>query len=183
MAAVSAASIFPRFASASLPASLNTSPAGPMASWKLMASSTVLPTSTGASTRLKVLLYALVIVRLIRGSKGCCRFIKPEYTLVRRLGVAQTPPARCSLPVPIRWLNAGGDLPRPDHADQCADCPSMCFKRSPKCPLRPSDRVRTSSCHRQNGTISGRHCDEFLPVAVSTMIVPVMCGCKEQKYL
>ena len=55
MTSASATSISPRFASASSPASRNTSPAGPMASWKLMASSIVLPTRTGASTRLKVM--------------------------------------------------------------------------------------------------------------------------------
>jgi hypothetical protein len=43
---------------------------------------------------------------------------------------------RRDFPVPTRWLDAGSDLSRPDHGDQCAARPLMRSERLPKCPLQ-----------------------------------------------
>ena len=43
---------------------------------------------------------------------------------------------RRDFPVPMRWLYAGSDLSRPDHADQCAERPLMRSERLPRSPLQ-----------------------------------------------
>jgi hypothetical protein len=40
--------------------------------------------------------------------------------------------------VPMRWRPAGGDLSRPNHANQRADRPLIRSTRRPRCPLHPS---------------------------------------------
>ena len=61
---------------------------------------------------------------------------------------------RRHFPIPMRWLHAGGDLARPDHSNQRADCPLMRSKRTPKCSLQVPDLacVQTCSSHPANVT-------------------------------
>ncbi len=67
--------------------------------------------------------------------------------------MSQTSCRRCGLPVPMRWLRAGGDLSRPDHIHQSAERPLMRSERAPKCPTalsRPRVRadIEVASCWR-----------------------------------
>ena len=45
----------------------------------------------------------------------------------------------CSFPGPMRWLNAGGDLPRPNCIHRGADRALMRSERPPKCLLHSPD--------------------------------------------
>jgi hypothetical protein len=53
--------------------------------------------------------------------------------------MSQTSGKRCSFPVPMRWLHAGGDLSRPNRIHQCADRPLMRSEHPPKCLLRSAE--------------------------------------------
>ncbi len=53
--------------------------------------------------------------------------------------MSQTSCRRCSFPVPMRWLRAGGDLSRPNHIHQSAVRPLMRSERAPKCLLHSPD--------------------------------------------
>ena len=60
---------------------------------------------------------------------------------------------RRSFPASMRWLHAGGDLPRPNSIHQCTDRALMRFKRPPKCLLHSADlpyvqTTRVKSCQR-----------------------------------
>jgi hypothetical protein len=46
---------------------------------------------------------------------------------------------RRSFPASMRWLNAGGDLPRPNSIHQCTDRALTRFERPPKCLLHSAD--------------------------------------------
>ncbi len=50
--------------------------------------------------------------------------------------MSQTSSERRRFPVPLRWLHAGGDLSRHNHANQPADRPLIRPARPPRCPLR-----------------------------------------------
>jgi hypothetical protein len=52
-----------------------------------------------------------------------------------RLVMRPTSSKRCGFPIPMHWLHAGGDLGRPSHVDQCADCLLTRPKRPANCPL------------------------------------------------
>ena len=47
--------------------------------------------------------------------------------------MSQTSYERCGFPVPMRWLDAGGDLPRPNGIHQAANRALMPSEHSPKC--------------------------------------------------
>jgi hypothetical protein len=47
--------------------------------------------------------------------------------------MSQTSCERCGFPVPMRWLDAGGDLSRPNGIHQAADRALMPSEHSPKC--------------------------------------------------
>ena len=53
--------------------------------------------------------------------------------------MSQTSCKRCGFPVPMRWLDAGGDLSRPNSIPQCLDRASMRSERLPKCLLHSAD--------------------------------------------
>jgi hypothetical protein len=53
--------------------------------------------------------------------------------------MSQTSCDRCSFPVPMRWLRAGGDLAQPNRIPQCADRASMRSEHPPKCLMHFAD--------------------------------------------
>ena len=53
--------------------------------------------------------------------------------------MSQTARERRSFPVPMRWPHAGSDPSRPDHRDQCPECPLIRSKRTPRCLLQALD--------------------------------------------
>jgi hypothetical protein len=55
-----------------------------------------------------------------------------------RYVMSRTTRERHHLLVPMRWLHAGGDLSRPNHANQRADRRSIRSTRRPRFPLHPS---------------------------------------------
>jgi len=60
---------------------------------------------------------------------------------------------RRSFPASMRWLHAGGDLPRPNSTPQHTDRALTRFERPPKCLLHPADlpyvqTTRVKSCQR-----------------------------------
>jgi hypothetical protein len=63
--------------------------------------------------------------------------------------MSQTSCRRCGLPVPMRWLRAGGDLSRPDHIHQSAERPLMRSERAPKCPTALTSRA----CRHRGGLV------------------------------
>lgn len=66
--------------------------------------------------------------------------------------MSQTCCKRCGFPGPMRWLNAGGDLSRPNSIHQCADCALMRSERPPKCLLHSPDIASVHTCRcRQAG--------------------------------
>ena len=52
--------------------------------------------------------------------------------------MSQTACERRHVLAPMRWLHAGGDLSRHNHANQRADRPLIRSTRPPRCPLNPS---------------------------------------------
>ena len=50
--------------------------------------------------------------------------------------MSQTVCERRHVLAPMRWLHAGGDLSRHNHANQRADRPLIRSMRPPRCPLR-----------------------------------------------
>ena len=62
--------------------------------------------------------------------------------------MSQTSCRRCGLPVPMRWLRAGGDLSRPNPIPQSAVRPLMRSERAPKC-LRTLPTSR--ACRHRGG--------------------------------
>jgi hypothetical protein len=60
---------------------------------------------------------------------------------------------RRSFPASMRWLHAGGDLPRPNSIPQRTDRALTRFEHPPKCLLRSADlpyvqTTRVKSCQR-----------------------------------
>ena len=61
---------------------------------------------------------------------------------------------RRHFPIPMRWLHAGNDLSRSDHSNQCADCPLMRSKRTPKCPLQVPDLACMQTCRSHPANVA-----------------------------
>jgi hypothetical protein len=59
--------------------------------------------------------------------------------------MSQTACQRRRFPVSLRWLHAGGDLPRRNHANQRADRPSISSTPTPQSLLRASKPLHTLS--------------------------------------
>jgi hypothetical protein len=58
------------------------------------------------------------------------------------------------VPIPIRWLNAGGDLPRLGHRNQYDERPLMRSKRPPKCKFNVSELAVQISRARRDSVVS-----------------------------
>jgi hypothetical protein len=65
----------------------------------------------------------------------------------------RTSSKRYGFPGPMRWLHAGGDLARPGHVDQCADCLLTRPKRPPNCPLHWVTIPRVQACRWRRANI------------------------------
>ena len=63
--------------------------------------------------------------------------------------MTKLPYGRRSFPAPMRWLNAGGDLPRPNSVDQCPDHTLMRSEHPPKGLLYSADLPYLQT-HRSN---------------------------------
>jgi hypothetical protein len=68
--------------------------------------------------------------------------------------MSQTYYQRCSFLVPMRWLRAGDDLFRPDHVDQCADCPLMRSRHPPRCPLHALRLPCVQACRSPRASVA-----------------------------
>ena len=53
--------------------------------------------------------------------------------------MSQTSCERCRFPAPMRWLNTGGDLSRPNTIDHCAVRALIRSEQPPKSLLHPAD--------------------------------------------
>jgi hypothetical protein len=61
---------------------------------------------------------------------------------------------RCKFLVPMRWLRPGGDLSRPDHADQCVDCLSMHSKAIRRGPLHAPELACVQTCRSRRASVA-----------------------------
>jgi hypothetical protein len=59
--------------------------------------------------------------------------------------MSQTACQRRRFPVPLRWLKAGGDLSRRNHANQRADCRLISSAPTPQSLLRAAKPLHTLS--------------------------------------
>ena len=71
-----------------------------------------------------------------------------------RYVMSQTACERRHFLVPMHWLHAGGDLSRPNHANQRPDRPSIRSTRRPTCPLHASRLLCAHPCRSPGAGIA-----------------------------